>query len=129
MIVDSSAIVAILKNEPDAGFYSDILAGTVRKLMAAPTYLETSIVMLGRKGAAANAELVWFIQRSGIAIVPFSPDAARAAVEAFIRYGKGRHPAGLNFGDCISYAMARTEIMPLLFKGNDFRLTDIEAAV
>jgi ribonuclease VapC len=97
--------------------------------MAAPTLLEASLVIIGRKGKAASAGLDSFLVRSGIEIISFTAAAANVAVDAFVKYGKGRHPAGLNFGDCISYAMAKTEVMPLLFKGEDFRLTDIEAAI
>jgi ribonuclease VapC len=126
MIVDSSAVVAILRAEPDAPVYSQAIEQARRKLMAAPTFLETAMVVIGRKGEAAGAGIERFLLRSGIEIVPFTPAAARVAAAAFVRYGKGRHPAGLNFGDCISYALAKTELMPLLFKGDDFRLTDIE---
>ena len=129
MIVDTSALVAILRREPDALAYSRALERASRKLMAAPTLLEMSMVIIGRKGEAASAGIEQFLSRAGIEVLPFSPAAARVAVEAFIRYGKGRHPAGLNFGDCISYAVAKTEVMPLLFKGSDFNLTDVEVAL
>jgi ribonuclease VapC len=129
MIVDSSAVIAILRRESDAAIYSKAIEQAGRKLMAAPTFLEASIVIIGRKGTAASAGLDSFLFRSGIEIISFTAAVAGVAVDAFIRYGKGRHPAGLNFGDCISYAMAKTELMPLLFKGDDFRLTDIEAAL
>lgn len=129
MIVDSSAVVAILRRELDAPVYSEALARASRKIMAAPTFLEMSMVVIGRKGEAASAGIDRFILRAGIEIVPFTPAAALIAVDAFAKFGKGRHPAGLNFGDCISYAVAKTELMPLLFKGDDFRLTDVEAAL
>lgn len=128
MIVDSSAVVAIFRDEPDAPAYSQAIEQARRKLMAAPTFLETAMMVIGRKGEAAGPGIERFLLRSGIEIVPFTPAAARVAVEAFVQYGKGRHRAGLNFGDCISYALAKTELMPLLCKGDDFRFTDIELA-
>ncbi|MGH6907202.1 MAG: type II toxin-antitoxin system VapC family toxin, partial [Aestuariivirga sp.] len=81
------------------------------------------------RDASAVQPIDGFIREAGIQLIPFTAAAAMIAVQAFIKYGKGRHPAGLNFGDCMSYALAKTEVMPLLFKGEDFRLTDIEAAL
>jgi ribonuclease VapC len=121
--------VAVLRREPDAAIYAEAIERAGRKLMAAPTFLETAMAVIGRKGDIAGAGIERFMLRSGIDIVPFTPAAARVAVEAFIRFGKGRHPAGLNFGDCVSYAPAKTEAMPLLLKGEDFRRTDVEAAL
>ena len=129
MIVDTSALVAILRSEPEALIFAATLNAARRKMIAAPTYLESAMVMVGRKSAGGKIALDELLAEAGIEIVPFDSDAARIAVESFIRFGKGRHPAGLNFGDCISYALAKTEIMPLLFKGDDFRLTDVETAL
>lgn len=129
MIVDTSALIAILRDEPEARSIAKALRNARRKLLAAPTYLETSMAIAGRKALAGKAELDRLLVETGTDIVAFDEEAARAAVNAFLRYGKGRHPAGLNFGDCMSYALARTELMPLLFKGDDFRLTDVEAAL
>lgn len=129
MIVDASALIAILLSEPDAPLLARALNTAEPRLMAAPTYLEVCMVVVGRKGPDAKLGIDHLIARSAISIVPFNGDAAQVAAEAFIKYGRGRHPAGLNFGDCISYALAKTEVMPLLFKGDDFRLTDIEAAL
>ncbi|MGQ0484057.1 MAG: type II toxin-antitoxin system VapC family toxin [Hyphomicrobiales bacterium] len=129
MIVDASALIAILRGEPDALEIAQSMKTAEPKVMAAPTYLEVCMVIVGRKGPGAKSDVDHLIANTGISIVPFSATAAHAATIAFIRFGKGRHPAGLNFGDCISYALAKTELMPLLFKGDDFRLTDIEAAL
>ncbi|MBC8037928.1 MAG: type II toxin-antitoxin system VapC family toxin [Rhizobiales bacterium] len=81
------------------------------------------------KGLAAKQNIDHLIASTGISVVPFDGAAAQAAAGAFIRYGKGRHPASLNFGDCISYALSKTEMLPLLFKGEDFRQTDVKAAL
>ena len=129
MIVDSSAAVAILLQEEDADMLFATLAARRARYMGAPTYLETSMVVTGRRPNQAAERVDRFIRETEIILLPFTAAAARVAVEAFLRYGKGRHKAGLNFGDCISYAVAKTEMMPLLFKGDDFRLTDIEAAL
>ncbi len=129
MIVDSSALLAIAFEEPEAITFIGAMqdAGDLR--MGAPTYVESCIVVATRRGPSALPRLHLLAQVTKIEIVPFSRSAALIASEAFLKYGKGRHPAGLNFGDCMSYALAKTELMPLLFKGDDFRLTDIKAAI
>ncbi|MER8433321.1 type II toxin-antitoxin system VapC family toxin [Mesorhizobium caraganae] len=129
MIIDSSVLVAILRLEP--GYDRFVLAITQarRRLLAAPTLLETTMVLAGRREDEILDRLDQFLRTASIETVPFTADHAAVARQTFLRYGKGRHPAALNFGDCIAYATARLEAMPLLFKGDDFRLTDIEAAV
>jgi ribonuclease VapC len=129
MMIDSSVLVAILRLEP--GYERLVLAITQakRRLLAAPTFLETTMVLAGGSQDEILERLDSFLRTASIEIIPFTPDHAAVARQAFLRYGKGRHPAGLNFGDCIAYATARLEAMPLLFKGDDFRLTDIEAAI
>jgi len=87
------------------------------------------MVLLGSHRPDMQTEIDNFLSAAEIEILAFTPDHAAVAREAFLRYGKGRHPAALNFGDCIAYATARLEAMPLLFKGDDFRLTDVEPAV
>jgi ribonuclease VapC len=129
MIVDSSALVAILNDEPEAFAFNRTIFRSNGAAIAAPTYLETSMVMSGRSGPEALELLDMYITKSGLAILPFTPGHAKLAVQAFLRYGKGRHPAGLNFGDCIAYAVSKLEAMPLLYKGDDFALTDVETAV
>lgn len=129
MIVDSSALIAILLRESDFQAFSRVIADTRTKRIAAPTLLEAAMVIVGRKQEEGPALLDDLLKAAQIETVSFTSDHAAVAREAFLRYGKGRHPAGLNFGDCIAYATARLEMMPLLFKGDDFRLTDIEPAI
>ena len=96
--------------------------------MSAVSFLEAAIVLESRSGAAAGHDLDAFLEAAEIELVPVTPDQARAARQAWRRFGKGNHPAGLNFGDCFSYALAESAREPLLFKGEDFARTDIEAA-
>ena len=128
MIVDSSAVVAILLSEADADHLANKLAGAPRLRMSAATYLEVSIVMENKGGPRAGYELDDFIANTEIEIVPLTLEQAEAARIAWRRFGKGNHPARLNFGDCFSYALAKISGEPLLFKGNDFAQTDIEPA-
>ncbi len=128
MIVDSSAIVAVLLHEADADDLANKLTTHLPLRMSAATYLEVSIVIENKGGPRAGYELDDFISKTEIEIIPFSTEHAEAARIAWRRFGKGNHPARLNFGDCFSYALAKTTGEPLLFKGNDFSQTDIEAA-
>lgn len=128
MIIDSSVLVAILSLEPGYDRFVLAITQAKRRLLAAPTLLETTMVLAGRREEVLD-RLDQFLRTASIETVPFTADHAAVARQTFLRYGKGRHPAALNFGDCIAYATARLEAMPLLFKGDDFRLTDIEAAV
>ena len=129
MIIDSSAIVAILLLETDAARFAVRIESATVKFIATPTYLEICMVVAGRRPDRAANRVEAFIREAEIEMRAFSNAAAHVAVKAFLTYGKGRHRAGMNFGDCISYAMAKTEAMPLLFKGDDFRLTDVEPAL
>lgn len=128
MIVDSSVLVAILQAEPGYIRYLDAILAAEQVAIPAPNYLETCMVLSGRKNDAALDRLDAYMREANIAILPFTTEHARLARDAFLRYGKGRHKAGLNFGDCIAYATARLEAMPLLFKGDDFALTDVDVA-
>ncbi|WP_192259999.1 type II toxin-antitoxin system VapC family toxin [Mesorhizobium caraganae] len=128
MIIDSSVLVAILRLEPGYDRFVLAITQAKRRLLAAPTLLETTMVLAGRREDEILDRLDQFLRTASIETVPFTADHAAVARQTFLRYGKGRHPAALNFGDCIAYATARLEAMPLLFKGDDFRLTDIEAA-
>ncbi len=128
MIVDSSAVVAILVREADADHLANKLTGAPQLRMSAATYLELSIVMENKGGPRAGYELDHFIANTEIEIIPVTLDQAEAARVAWRRFGKGNHPAGLNFGDCFSYALAKTTGEPLLFKGDDFAQTDLEPA-
>jgi ribonuclease VapC len=129
MIVDSSAVVAILRNEPDRDVILRALVSAPYRAMAAPTLLETSMVIASAESEAVLEDLDQLMVDASLTVIPFTPEHAALARQAFLIYGKGRHKAGLNFGDCISYATARLASEPLLFKGDDFRLTDIEPAI
>ena len=128
MIVDTSAVLAVLFGEPDAERYERAIAGAPRCRMSVAGFLEAAIVLESRTGVAGGYELDLFLERAPIELVPVTPDHAQAARRAWRRFGKGNHPAGLNFGDCFAYALAEATREPLLFKGRDFALTDIEAA-
>ena len=128
MIVDSSAVVAILNREPDAEYYEMAIASAPTCRMSVANALEASIVVEGRGGAAAGHELDMFLKTAGITLAPVTADHFEAARAAWRRFGKGNHPAALNFGDCFAYALAKTTGEPLLFKGGDFIHTDIEPA-
>ncbi|MFA6267761.1 MAG: type II toxin-antitoxin system VapC family toxin [Pseudolabrys sp.] len=126
MVIDSSALIAILRHEPERdGFKRAIYRASIR-LMSTVTKLEASMVASGTRGRAGLSELDALLGDLQVKIVPFDDHHAMIARDAFVRYGKGRHPAGLNFGDCASYALAMAEAEPLLFKGTDFGATDVE---
>lgn len=130
MIVDSSAIIALLRNEAEAATIAIALKASHVRFLPAPNYLETCMVAIASRTAETQRDVDELLFRFAIRIVDFPVEASQIAVQAFIQYGKGRgHPAQLNFGDCISYAMSKVEAMPLLFKGDDFRHTDVECAV
>jgi len=129
MILDSSAVVAITLQEP--GFENLLAAmdAAARIGIGAPTLVETAIVLSARTGLDGRGLVSRFLLEADIAVVPFTDAHFGTAVDAWLRFGRGRHPAGLNFGDCLSYATARLASEPLLFTGNDFRRTDIPAAL
>lgn len=128
MIVDSSAVLAILNREPDAGRYETAVATVPNCRMSVINMLEAAIVVEARGGAAAGHELDAFLDRAGITLMPVMPEHVEAARLAWRRFGKGNHRAALNLGDCFAYALATTTGEPLLFKGEDFSHTDIELA-
>lgn len=128
MVIDTSAIVAIFFNEPDAVSYRERIADDPIRLISAATLLETALVIEGRFGEAGGAELDLWLHKAAIEVVTVTAEAADQARRAWRRYGKGRHPASLNYGDCFSYALAALSGEPLLFKGDDFAKTDILAA-
>ena len=128
MVIDTSAVLAILLQEPDAESYAQAIGEDPRHLMSAFSLLETSVVIAARKGPAAERELDLLIHRARIEVVSFNVEQAEIAREAWIRYGKGRHPAALNLGDCCSYALSQVSGEPLLFKGSDFSHTDVRRA-
>lgn len=128
MIVDTSAVLAILFGEPDANHYETAIARATRCRMSVANVVEATIVVESRVGPSGGDQLDILVERSPIELVAVTPEHAQAARGAWRRFGKGNHPAGLNFGDCFAYALARTTEEPLLFKGADFALTDIEPA-
>jgi ribonuclease VapC len=129
MVIDSSALIAIISKEPERRHFEESIRLAPNRLLGAATLVETSIVVLSRRHEEGLAVLTELLVDMRVQTVPVSNDHARLAIEAFRRFGKGRHPAGLNFGDCFSYALARATGEPLLFKGEDFAQTDIQRAV
>lgn len=128
MIVDSSAVLAILFGEADARRHASAIMAAYPCRMSVANVLEASIALERRGGATAAHELDALLERAEIELVPVTVEHLEAARRAWRRFGKGNHPAALNFGDCFAYALARTTGEPLLFKGGDFSQTDIEAA-
>ncbi len=126
MIVDTSAILAVLFQESDAQIYADAIAAADRRCISAVNLVECFIVLDRQVGFAAGAELSLFMARAHILVEPVLESHVAIARDAYQRFGKGHHPAALNFGDCFAYALARSLGEPLLFKGNDFAQTDIE---
>jgi len=128
MVVDSSAVVAILEDEPERPSFARALARAADPLISAATLLEASIVMHWKAGDQGIEDLDALLLSAGIRVAAVDIAQAHAARDAWLRYGKGRSPAGLNFGDCFSYALAKTTGRPLLYKGNDFAHTDVTSA-
>lgn len=130
MIVDSSALIAILKHEPEAEPFSRTIEAADVVRISAATYLETCIVVDGYRNPILAARLEEILANPGIVIEPVTPEQARIAREAYRDYGRNSgHRASLNFGDCFSYALARAKREPILFKGDDFIHTDLRPAV
>jgi ribonuclease VapC len=126
MIIDTSAIVAVLLNEASAGAFAAAIEAAPLRLLSAANLLEASIVIESRKGETGGRELDLLLYRAGVEVVAVDQEQAEIARSAWRRYGKGRHPAVLNYGDCFAYALARARRLPLLFQGADFAQTDIE---
>jgi ribonuclease VapC len=129
MVIDTSAVVAIARAEPERGAFLQQLAQAPSLVIAAATWTESRIVIFSRSGEAGLTALDELKAAAGIEIVPVTEPLADLAFEAFRRFGKGRHPAGLNLGDCFSYALAKERNEPLLFKGDDFPRTDVSPAI
>jgi ribonuclease VapC len=128
VIVDSSAVVAVLLRESRQEELSVKLDGAKVVAVGAPTLFEIGMVMVGAMGERGRGLVALFLESFEVEVIPFGELHWQAAVEAFSRYGKGRHPAKLNYGDCMSYATSRIAEEPLLYIGSDFAQTDIEAA-
>lgn len=129
MIVDASALLAIVFGEADAQRFADALADADNALLPAPTWLEACMAVDRRGNTAYPVALEALIETSSIQIIPVTAEHMRLARDGWARYGRARHPASLNFGDCIVYGVAKSTGKPLLFKGDDFPHTDIEPAL
>lgn len=129
MIVDTSALVAILLNESDAEVYARAINEADAPRMSAATFVEAAIVVEALAGDSGSRQFDAFMRSAGIAIEPVTEEHAHVARQAWSDFGKGRHAARLNFGDCFAYALARASGEPLLFKGEDFRHTDVSPAL
>lgn len=125
MVIDTSALLAVLQDEPERRSFNKAIEAAESRAMSAATFLEVSIVIESRYGAEGLRDLDQFIDRAGIELVAVDAEQAYVARRAFSRFGKGRHAAGLNYGDCFAYALAIVAGEPLLFKGGDFALTDV----
>jgi ribonuclease VapC len=128
MIIDTSAIIAVLFSEDDAPLYAGAIAAAETCRISAGTFLETSIVVESQTKQDGSHQLDAFMRRASIVVEPFTEEQAHVARQAFLDFGKGRHPACLNFGDCFAYALSKTAAEPLLFKGEDFAKTDLRSA-
>ena len=130
IVVDTSAIIAILRNEPEKDHFVDVILAAGPRLMSAVSLQEASMVVAGRFGDGAAWEpLDSLLAKLDVEIIPHDAALALGARAAFSRFGKGRHPAALNFGDCAAYALAMSNDFPLLFKGDDFTKSDITSAI
>jgi ribonuclease VapC len=129
MVIDTSAIIAILLDEPEQNVFKRILAAEAATAMSVMTFYEASIVLAGKKRTPDAARMVDdFVRDLSVDVAAATTEDAAAAREAYFRYGRGYHPAGLNLAECFAYALARTRNEPLLFKGDDFSKTDIVPA-
>lgn len=129
MVLDTSAIAAILFDEPERARFDRLIEQAGARMISTATLLEATLVVEGRKGVAAAGIVDRFVEAAEIERMPFTPEHLHVAQEAFRRYGRGRHAASLNLGDCFAYALAKATGEPLLFKGEDFARTDLAAAV
>jgi ribonuclease VapC len=125
MVIDTSALVAILQREPERRAFIEAIEAADARLMSVATFVEIGIVVEARHGTEGLRDLDHFIGRAGIELIPVDVEHGKVACSAFSRFGKGRHRAGLNYGDCFSYALATSRGEPLLFKGDDFLHTDV----
>jgi ribonuclease VapC len=129
IVVDSSALIAIYFNEPEKASFALAVVSVDAPCIGAPNFLEASMVAETRHGEAGCRELDRIAANLGLEIVPFDASHIQGARDAFRRFGNGRHRASLNFGDCCAYALAKLLDVPLLYKGNDFALTDLKRAL
>jgi ribonuclease VapC len=125
MVVETSVVLAILLEEPEAAEFAQLIEDDPAPLISAASVLEVGIVLISRHGVDARGDLQDFLEQGGLQVEPVTAEQAELALDAYQRYGKGRHRAGLNFGDCFAYALCKATGQPLLFKGEDFSQTDI----
>lgn len=125
MVIDTSALLAMLLDEPERRAFAQAIEAAERRALSAANFVEASMILEARYGAEGVRELDRLLAVADVEIVPVDREQAEAARDAFRAYGKGRHAAGLNFGDCFAYALAAVRGEPLLFKGNDFTATDV----
>ena len=125
MVLDTSAILAILQDEPERRKFNEAIEAAEMRSLSTASFVECSMILESRYGADGVRDLDLFIAKAQVSLVSVDEEQADLARRAFRKYGKGRHPAGLNFGDCFSYALSRVLDEPLLFKGNDFPQTDV----
>ncbi len=126
VVIDTSALLAILLGEPERGKFLQLLSESETRLLSAANALETAIVVESRRGEAAGRELDLFLHRTKVEIVAVDAEQFSMARFAWRKFGKGRHAAAPNFGDCFAYALTKTSSEPLLAKGEDFRRTDLQ---
>lgn len=129
IVVDSSALLAVFFDESEKDAFADVMTRADRPCIGAPNLLEASTIVEARQGAKGCRALDELNAALGLNVVAFASSHIEQAREAFRRFGKGRHRASLNFGDCCAYGLAKSLELPLLFKGNDFTLTDIKSAI
>ena len=127
MVIDTSALIAILQDEPERRAFNLAIEADEVRLLSSASLVEASMVIETRFGPDGVRDLDLFLAKAVVSVEPVDADQAHIARRAFRQYGKGRHPAGLNFGDCFSYALAKFSNEPLLFKGHDFSATDLDA--
>ena len=127
MVIDTSALVAILQDEPERRAFNEAIEAAENCSLSTASFVETSMIIESRYGPDGTRDLDLFISKAEITLVPVDEEQAYVARQAFRQYGKGRHAAGLNFGDCFAYALAKTLDEPLLFKGDDFAATDLDS--
>ena len=127
MVIDTSAVLAILQDEPERRTFNEAIEAADSRSLSVASFVEISIVIEARCGAEGIRHLDRFLDRAGVTVVGVDVEQGKLARQAFSRFGKGRHAAGLNFGDCFSYALAQTLGEPLLYKGEDFSRTDVSS--
>lgn len=126
MVLDPSAVLAILQNEPQRRKFNEAIEAADTRSLSTASFVECSMIVESRYGADGVRDLDLFLAKAQVSLVAVDEEQANLARRAFQKFGKGRHPAGLNFGDCFSYALSRALDLPLLFKGSDFSQTDVE---